>query len=127
MALTKTASNVINNQTIAASSSATQATGTDLTSAINFKVGYTMTFNASATYGARIEVYADPQDAAASFSIGTYDNPIDAEDILVSKGHTVSGSFQMNWAAKYVKVRIVNVDTFYSITAASAWVTVQTP
>ena len=86
-----------------------------------------MTFNASATYGARVELYADPQDASASFSIGTYDTPIDSEDIAVSKGNTVSGNVQMNWAAKYVKVRLVNVDTGYSITAASAWVTVQTP
>jgi hypothetical protein len=86
-----------------------------------------MTFHASCTAGARIELYADPQDASASFSIGTYDTHIDSEDIARSAGHTVNGSVQMNWAAKYVKVRIVNLDTVYSITGASATVTVQTP
>lgn len=127
MALSKTPTKVIENVTIIASNKADQATGTDLSSAVNLVVGFTMTFNASATYGARVDLFADPAGASASFTIGTYDVAMDSCDIAVSKGHTVSGSFQMQWSAKYVKVRIVNLDSVYSITAASAWVTVQTP
>jgi hypothetical protein len=127
MALSKTPTRVIDNQTIGNNNKVDQATGTDLTAAINLKVGYSMTFNASATAGAKVELYADPADASASFSIGTYDVPIDAEDIARSVGHTVNGSVQMNWSAKFVKVRLVNLDPTYSITAASAWITVQTP
>lgn len=127
MALSKTPTKVIDNQTIPFSNKVDQATGTDLSSAINLVVGYTMTFHASAASGARIDLYADPAGASASFTIGAYDNPLDSGDIAVSAGHTVWGSFQMNWGAKFVKVRIVNLSTSQSITAASAWVTVQTP
>jgi hypothetical protein len=63
---------------------------------------------------------ADPADASASFTIGTYDAPADSEDIQLNKGHQVGGNPQMNWSSKYVKVRIVNLDPVYSIPAASA-------
>lgn len=127
MALSKTVTKVIDNQTISAYSYISQATGTDLSSAINLVVSFTVTFNASANSGARIEIYADPAGASAAFTVGTYDVAMDSGDVAISKGHTVSGSFQMNWGAKFIKVRMINLDTGYSITVASAWVTVQTP
>lgn len=127
MALGKTITQVITSQTIAASSSYTQATGTDLSSAVDFGVGYTLTFNAAATLGARIDVFADPAGASASFTVGAYDDAADSADVAVDAGHTVSGFVQMMRSAKFVKVRIVNLDTGQSITGASAWVQVQAP
>jgi hypothetical protein len=130
MAISKTAVKVIDNQTVAFSNKVDQATGTDLSSAINLKVGYTLTFNGSATAGARIDLFADPADASANFTIGAYDNALDSEDILLTatnKGHQVSGNIQMNWAAKYVKARLVNLDPAQSITGASVWLTPQVP
>lgn len=127
MALTKTPTTMISNVTVAASNKQDSASGLDLTSAVDFIVGYTLTFHASATLGARIDLFADPAEASASFTIGAYDNAIDSGDIAVSAGHTVSGSFQMQRAAKYVKARIVNLDAAQSITAAYVYGTVQAP
>lgn len=127
MALGKTPTNLISSVTVAASAVATSANGVDLSTAVDFIVGFTLTFHGSATQGARIDLFADPAGASVSFAIGSYDLAIDSGDIAVNAGHIVSGSFQMQRAAKFIKVRLVNLDTAQSITAASVWVTVQAP
>ena len=126
MALTKTSTQVVTSQTITSSSSYTDTTGTDLTTAISCAVGYTMTFNASATAGATIEIYADPDSASQTFTVGTYHDPTDSFEIPVDAGNAVEGMVQINCAPKYIKVRIVNNDTGQSITLANAYVVVQT-
>jgi hypothetical protein len=125
MALGKTPVLVIDNQTIGTSASV-ESSGIDLSGVVDFGLGFTLTFNAAATLGARIDLYADPAGASASFTVGDYDDPIDSQAIALDAGHTVSGFFQMHRTAKYVKAKLVNLDTAQTITAASAWSQIQT-
>jgi hypothetical protein len=127
MALTKTPTIWISNVTVAANNKQDSGGGLDLSTAVDFAVGYTMTFNAAATLGARIDLFADPAGASSSFTIGAYDDAIDSGDIAIDAGHTVNGLIQMQRAAKFVKARIVNLDTGQSITAASLWGIIQAP
>lgn len=129
MALSKSGTKIIDAVTVAATSYSSESTGVDLSNAVDFAIGYTMTFNASASLGARIDVFADPTAASSSFTIGSYDNPLDSADIVptsTQKGHVVSGVVQMNRSAKYVKVKVYNLDG-YSITSCSVWSIPQTP
>lgn len=127
MALAKPAPvKVVDNQTISASSSYTDATGSDLSTTISLAIGYEMTFNASATEGATIEVYADPDSASQTFTVGTYHDPTDSFDVDVDAGNKAEGMIQVNCAAKYVKIRVVNNDGSQSITGCSVWVQKQT-
>lgn len=127
MALAKTATTLINSVTVAASGVQDSAASLDLSAAIDLAIGYTMTFNASAgTYGARIELFADPTGANSSFSIGTYDDCVDSWDIPGDAGHTVNGLVPMMKCGKYVKARIVNLSTSQTITAATLTGIVQT-
>jgi hypothetical protein len=126
MALGKTINPIISNQTVAANSSI-PGDGVDLSSAVDFGIGYQLTFNGSCASGARIDLYADPIGESTSFTIGTYDDPCDSADIEKDPGHTVKGFVQMQRAAKFVKAKIVNLDSTYSITAVSLWAHVQTP
>lgn len=125
MALTKNPQTLISNVTIASGSSNTSSGSVDLSGAIDFAIGYTMTFNSSATGGARIELYADPTSANPSFTVGTYDDPFDTADIERDNGHTVSGMVIMNRSAKYVKAKVVN-SSGQSLTGVSIYATVQT-
>jgi len=127
MALSKTPTQIISNITVSANTASTASTGVDLNNAIDFGIGFQMTFNASATKGARIDLYADPAGASVSFTIGSYAAPCDSGDVQLSAGHQVQGFIQMQRAARYVKAKIVNLDTGQSITAASLWAHVQTP
>lgn len=126
MAIATTPTTLINNVTVAASGNQDQATALDVGAGLRLDIGYTMTFNASAAAGARIELYGDPTGANASFSIGTYDNPIDSFEIPVSAGHTVNSVIRLEKAGKYVKARIVNLSSSYSITGASLYGLLQT-
>lgn len=125
MAITKSATKIIDNQSAAASGSV-DSSGIDLSNAIDFAIGFEMTFNASATEGARIELYGDPEGAAASFTIGSNQEATDEYDIAVSAGNTVSGVIQMTKSMKYAKARVVNEDGSQSITAISVWAQIQT-
>jgi hypothetical protein len=125
MAITKSATKIIDAQTAAASSSV-DSSGMDLSSAIDLAVGFEMTFNASATEGATIELYSDEDGVSASFTIGTNQLPTDQYDIEVSAGNTVSGVIPMIRSGIYSKIRVVNEDTSYSITAISVWSQIQT-
>jgi len=127
MALSKTPTQILNNVTIAANGTSSESTGVDLNDAVDFGIGYQMTFNASATKGARIDLYADPSGASQSFTIGSYADPCDSGDVQVDAGHQVQGFIQMQRAARYVKCKVVNLDTSYSITGCSLWSIVQKP
>lgn len=126
MALSKTATKIIDNVTVAASSYSSESTGVDLSDAVDYAVGYQMTFNASAVNGARIDLFADSSGASSSFSIGSYDDPVDSGDVAADAGHTVNGVIQLNRSPKYVKIKVYNLDTV-SITACSIWSIPQTP
>lgn|GEM_PF-858237 len=126
MALSKTVTAIISNQTISAASSS-PSTGIDLSGSVDFGIGYQLTFSGTATLGARIDLYADPGGNSITFTVGTHADPCDAGDVALDAGSQVQGFFQMQRAAKYVKAVIVNLDTGQSITAASLWAIVQSP
>ncbi len=125
MAITKSATKIIDNQTAAASGSV-DSSGIDMSNAIDLAIGFELTFNASATDGARIELYGDSSGASASFTIGANQEPTDEYDVAVSAGNTVSGVIPMIRSPKYAKVRVVNEDGSYSITGISVWSQIQT-
>lgn len=127
MALSKTPTLILDNVTIAANSASAASTGVDLNDAVDFGIGYQMTFNASATKGARIDLFADPAGASVSFTVGTYADACDAGDVQVDAGHQVQGFIQLQRAARYVKAKVVNLDTGQSITGCSLWAIVQKP
>ncbi len=120
---------IIDNITITANGSSSASTGVDLSQAVDFDIQFQITFNASAVgvggVGARIDLYSN--HSSASFTVGSFDQPCDSADVLISSGHQVNGSFQMKKSSKYVKAKIVNLDPTYSITGASLWATVQKP
>lgn len=124
MALTKTPQTMISGATVAAGSSAVSAGSVDLSGSIDFGVGYVLTFNASATGYARLEVYADPTASNPSFSVGSYDDPVDSYDIQVDAGHKVSGVVPFTRAFRYGKLKITN-STGQSLTGVSLYAIVQ--
>ncbi len=127
MALTKTVSTIASNVTVAANTLGAASTGVDLSGAVDFGIGYKMTFNASATLGATIELYADPEGADVDFTVGTYDDPTDAADVAVDAGHQAMGFIPLSRSAKYVKAKVRNLDTGQSITGIYLYATVQEP
>ncbi len=127
MALSKESILILNGAAIAANSESTESTGVDLSNAVDFGIGYQMTFSGTATKGARIDLYADPAGASISFTIGAYASPCDSGDVQVKAGKTVQSFFQMQRAAKFVRAKVVNLDTGQSITGCSLWATVQKP
>jgi hypothetical protein len=86
-----------------------------------------MTFNGAATKGAQILIYADPEGASATFSVGSYDDPCDSADIDVDAGHQVNGFIPVLREPKYIKAVVKNLDTAQSITGISVWSQVQKP
>jgi hypothetical protein len=126
MTIAKTATKIIDNQTVAAAGYKDASPGGDLSSCIALGVGVTLTFDASATKGARVDIFADPAGASASFTIGANDEPYDSADIALNKGNTVSAFLPLSHTPKFAKARIVNEDDSYSITACSMWAQIQT-
>ena len=127
MALSKESTIILNGAAIAANSASPESTGVDLNDAVDFGIGYQMTFHASATKGARIDLYADPAGASQSFTIGTYADPCDSGDVQVDAGHQVQGFIQMQRAPKFVRAKVVNLDSSQSLTNCSLWAIVQKP
>lgn len=126
MALSKTATNILDAVTVSASSYSAASSGVDLSDAVDFAIGYQMTFNAAAVNGARIDLFGDPEGATLDFTIGTYADAVDSADIGADAGHQVQGIVQLNRSPKYAKARVFNLDTV-SITACSLWSIPQTP
>jgi hypothetical protein len=126
MALDKTTTLILDSVTVAANTYSAASSYVDLSTAVDFCVGYTMTFGSGATLGARIDLFADPTGATPDFTIGTYDDPVDSGDIAADASHTVKGTIQLNRSPKYVKARVHNLDSS-SITLCSLYSTPQTP
>lgn len=126
MALSKTATNVLDAVTVTASSYSTPSSGIDLSDAVDFAMGYQMIFNQGAVKGARIDLFGDPAGATLDFTIGTYADATDSADIEADAGHQVQGVVQLNRSAKYVKAKVFNLDTV-SITSCSLWAIPQKP
>lgn len=126
MALGKTATLISDAITVSATSYGAASSGVDLSSAVDFAIGYQMTFNAAATLGARIDLFGDPTGGTLDFTIGTYADAVDSADIAADGGHQVQGVVQLNRSAKYVKAKVYNLDSV-SITSCSLWAIPQTP
>lgn len=126
MALNKTATNILNAVTVAATSYSSASSGIDLSDAVDFAIGYKMTFGAGATLGARIDLFGDPEGNTLDFTVGSYADAVDSADIAADAGHTVQGVVQLNRSPKYVKAKVYNLDSV-SITACSLWAIPQTP
>lgn len=120
MALTKTVTKVVDNQTVNASSSLDLANSTaigptDTDTVINLAIECTVTYNASATLGCTVKIYA-------SYDGTNYDtDPYDQFDMPFAANTTKSQTFAVNPAPRYLKVGVTNNSTGYSITAFSAW------
>lgn len=127
MALSKESILILNGAAIAANSESPDSTGVDLSNAVDFGIGYQMTFSGQATKGARIDLYADPAGASISFTIGSYANPCDSGDVQINAGKTVQGFIQMQRAAKFVRAKVVNLDPGLSISGCSLWAQIQKP
>ena len=129
MALTKTvtAFSNISGATIAAGGSLVSDDSIDLSKAIDFGIGVKATFNSSATQSITVELLADPRSIDPSFPTSDYFTPVDAGDVDLYPAHIGQAFFPFNRSAKYVKIRIKNNDTSYSVTGVYAYATVQTP
>ncbi len=126
MALNKTPIKILDAVTVSAASYSAASSYVDLSDAVDFAVGYQITFAAGATLGARIDLFADPAGATADFTIGSYDDAVDSGDIAADAGHTVKGVVQLNRSSKYVKIKVYNLDSV-AITACYAWAIPQRP
>lgn len=127
MALTKTVTSLISNETIAAGSSIVSTDSINLSEAVDFGIGVKATPNGSATSGVTVELIADPRSIDPNFAVNDYFTPVDAGDVDLYAGHVCQAFFPMNRSAKYVKVRIKNNDATYSVTAVYAYALVQKP
>lgn len=120
MSLSKTVTKVVNNQTVAESASldlsnSTAIGPTDTSTLINLAIECTVTYNASATAGCTVKLYA-------SYDGTNYDSdPYDQFDMPFTANTTKSQTFAVNPAPKYLKVGVTNLDTAQDITAFSAW------
>jgi len=117
MAITKTSTKIIDNKSAAAddSTSLSDCVSVDLTTAIQMAIDVEMIFNASATYGAMVEVYASDDDT-------NWDtNPFEQFPVAVTPGATIREHFVMIPAPKYIRVKVVNLDPTYSITAINVY------
>jgi len=131
MALVKTSTLIFDAITVSGNSySDESASVVDLTDAVDFAVGYRLTFDAASTSaGVSIYMYSDPSASDAEYDAGTYDIPADKCDIDGSgtnRGHTVASTYRMDHSGKYVKFKVRNHDAV-SITNMSVWAIVQKP
>lgn len=121
MALSKTVSTIVTNQTVAASGETTLANCTelDLDAAVQVEIEVLVTYNATATAGVTARVWM----AAVSGDYGT--DPGDEFAIPLTASSTVRYSFQTRASARYMKVTVANEDDAYSATGVTVKSTVQ--
>jgi len=121
MGLGKTYTKLLDNKTAAASGSTTlnDCTTEDLSAALQCAIEVDMTFNASATAGATVKVFASGD--GTNFDTVEYAT----QSVSVSAGNSVQVTFPINPAVKYFKVQVTNLDTTYSLTGISVWSIVQ--
>lgn len=109
MALDKIPTTMISNVTIVAGGNYISPSSLELSGAISLEVSFKGTFNASTNGGAKVEMFSDPTSANSSFTVGTYDEPLDAMDVAVSAGNTKSKPAQFKCSSKYVKFKVTNL------------------
>ena len=73
MALGKTPTTLVSNQTITAGGTYVSPSSLDLSGAISLEIGFKGTFDASTNAGARVEIFSDITGANSSFTVGTND------------------------------------------------------
>jgi hypothetical protein len=122
MALTKTVTKVVDNQTIAALTEYALAsvTAVDCTSALIADVECVLTYNASATVAATVRVYTSSDNTNWGSS------PVDQFVMPFTANTQKRWSKTVIPSAKYLKATIYNADPTYSVTAATVNVTLQT-
>jgi hypothetical protein len=121
----KTGTQILTQASLAISGVSNPSSVIDLNTALDFGIGYTMTFTAACTAGANILLYGDPTAANNAFSIGAYDNYIDLFYVPFVAGQTVNGVIPMLKMAKYVRAVVVNLDTAKVITNIALYSIVQ--
>lgn len=117
MGFSKTSTKILDNKTANASSSTSlsDCTAVNLSTAVQLAIDVEMTFNASATQGATVRVYASDDNSE-------YDTiPYDQFDVAVSAGNAVKAHFAVLPAPKYIKVSVTNLDTAQSLTGISVY------
>lgn len=121
MGIGKTYTKILDNKTAAASGSTTlgDCTVEDLSTALQCAIEVDMTFNASATAGATVKVFASGD--GTNFDTVEYAT----QSVDVSAGNAIQVTFPINPAAKYIRVQVTNLDETYNITAISVWSIVQ--
>lgn len=124
MGLGKTVTKVLDNKTAAASSSTSisDCTAEDLSAALQCAIQVDLTFNASATQGATVKVYASSD--GTNFDTEGYEYATQSIAFLTGGG-AVHVTFPINPACKYFKVVVTNLDSGQSITGITVWTIVQ--
>lgn len=122
MALAKSVSTHVSNQTVNAETeySLASITATDCSAALIADIEGVCTYNASGTTAAVVRVYASNDNSNFGSS------PVDQFVMPFAAGTTKRWSKSIVPSAKYLKVTIFNDDPTYSITAASVYLTIQT-
>ena len=124
MGLGKTVTKLLDNKTAAASSSTVigECAAEDLSTALQCAIQVNLTFNASATMGATVKVYASSDNS--NFDTAGYEYATQSVAFLTGGG-AVQVTFPINPAAKYFKAVVTNLDSGQSITGITVWSIVQ--
>jgi len=122
MVLAKAVTKILSNKTAAASGSTTlsDCTTIDTTSVISLAIEAKATYNASATLGVRVKVFASGDDTNYG------DLPIAQFDLPFAANTTKRWSRDIIPAEKYMKVQVTNLDTAQSATAIYVYAHAQT-
>lgn len=121
MTFSKTVTNILSNKTAgtSASTTLTDCTTVDTSGCINLGITVRLTFNASATLGARVKVFGSHDDS-------TYNTePYAQADIAFTSGAR-GASFTIPHAIRYLKVQVTNLDAGQTITAIYVYSHLQT-
>jgi hypothetical protein len=113
---------ILTNKTAAASGSTALADCTAITTtdATDLAIHVKLTFNASATLGARVKLFASYDDGTNYESY-----PFWQYDIAYTSG-AQSASARVPFSQKRIKVQVTNLDTGQSITAIYVYYSIQT-
>lgn len=121
MVLSKTVTTIVSGQSADVSGETTLGNCSELSlnEAVQVEIEAVVTYNASATSGAVVRIWA----AAV---MGTYgDEPIDEFALPFTAGTTVRHSFQTLASPRYIKATVRNLDESHPVTAISVMATVQ--
>jgi len=121
MALTKSVSTQVSNQTVAAATeyALSSITAVDCSAVLIADIEGLCTYNASGTTAAIIRVYASQDNSNWGSS------PVDQFTMPFAANTTKRWSKTIVPSAKYLKVTVYNADASYSITAAYVYLTTQ--